>query len=295
MGAHQRQDDGRLRRLKVLSKQLASMREPQPGGEITKEAATHFIFEVTAAQILLAVKKKHAIHTSVGLAAANDALDIRQLEDKIQSQLNQKAPPRDYQFDHPYETRIAILQEMYDIMHRIIHGYPPQHVPLKNEKAGSAPRTNQGTVFVSYDTYGVRYRDRLLKWSHAKGFTYVYCDDTRETKFDSGESQALKTTVTQTIRASDLFLCLIGQQTYRSPWVRWELEQAASLKTPIIVVRMNSIDDVPPELEHTQVSAWIAGGYGSFSAEVVEEIEAAVTSLLSDLAARKQRPWWRIW
>lgn len=295
MGTHQPQDNDGLRRLEVLSKQLASMREPQPGGEITKEAATHGIFEVTAAQILLAVKKKHAIHTSVGLAGTNDVPDIRKLEEKIQSRLNQKTPPADCQFDHPYEKRIEILQEMYDIMHRIIHGYPPQNVPLKSDNSDSTPHANQRTVFVSYDTYGLRYRDRLLKWSSAKGFTYVYCDDTRSTKFDSGESQALKTTVTQTIGASDLFLCLIGQQTYRSPWVRWEIEQAASLKTPVIVVRMNSIDDVPPELEYTPVGAWIAGGYGSFSEEVVKEIEAAITSLLSDIAARKHRPWWKIW
>jgi len=50
------------------------------------------------------------------------------------------------------------------------------------------------------------------------------------------------------IKKSDVFLCLIGEHTYKSEWVAWEIEKAKELNKKILAVKIEKHYFTPTNL-----------------------------------------------
>lgn len=58
--------------------------------------------------------------------------------------------------------------------------------------------------------------------------------------FDSNNADYIKSQIRPLIRAASVTMCLIGISTYRSRWVDWELEYAASQGKRLAGIRLYS-------------------------------------------------------
>ena len=87
-------------------------------------------------------------------------------------------------------------------------------------------------IFVSYkdDYEGRIYKNLLVAWSENKNFPEIsFYDNSVGTSINSTNAYYIKQVILEKIKKSDVFLCLIGEHTYKSEWVAWEIEKAKEL------------------------------------------------------------------
>lgn len=58
--------------------------------------------------------------------------------------------------------------------------------------------------------------------------------------YDSENAAYIRSRITEKIRAASVAICLIGQKTSSSTWVKWEIEKSAELHKKILGVRLYS-------------------------------------------------------
>lgn len=93
----------------------------------------------------------------------------------------------------------------------------------------------------------------------------------REDKRPQGEI-AVKRYLSELIRDCDAFICLVGNDTYQSAWVNWELDVASSSQIGIGVLKVNNNDVQIPEIlksKHIKIFDWN-------SDNIIKSIEKAI-------------------
>jgi hypothetical protein len=58
--------------------------------------------------------------------------------------------------------------------------------------------------------------------------------------FDSTNADYIRTKITEKIRRASITICLIGETTYKSRWVKWEIEKSDELGKRLLGVRLHS-------------------------------------------------------
>src|SRR5512143_3613997 len=71
--------------------------------------------------------------------------------------------------------------------------------------------------------------------------------------YDSASADYIKRQITEKIRAASVTICLFGQTTYTSSWVRWEVEKSVELGNKVIGVRLYA--DAPCPVPQALVAA----------------------------------------
>lgn len=113
-------------------------------------------------------------------------------------------------------------------------------------------------VFVSFDgDNDIHYYRLMLAWkqSDQTPFNFNNAHDLTSSR-DSSQEQSIKANLRIRLNNSKVFVLLIGSNTkYLYRFVRWEIEQALSLRLPIVCVNLNGfrqIDDLrcPPLLRN---------------------------------------------
>ncbi|HUI90621.1 MAG TPA: TIR domain-containing protein [Chitinivibrionales bacterium] len=104
-------------------------------------------------------------------------------------------------------------------------------------------------VFVSYDYENDRqYKNLLLAWDANSLFDFYIGDASADVSIDSTNATAIKRAISAKINSVNYFLCIVGKNTYRSRWVRWEIEKASELGKKIIAVKIDRENQSPNEL-----------------------------------------------
>jgi hypothetical protein len=110
-------------------------------------------------------------------------------------------------------------------------------------------------VFISYDyDHDKRAKDRLLGWDVNHEFNFTSYDKSLNVELDSNEAADIKQDLAAQIGRSSHFLCLVGKETYRSGWAKWEIQKALELKKKLVAVKPSSINNSPPALQRRDVS-----------------------------------------
>jgi len=67
--------------------------------------------------------------------------------------------------------------------------------------------------------------------------------------FDSSNAAYVRTKIRERIRAASVTICLIGEKTYTSNWVDWEIRASAEERNRVIGVRLHSdaVKDITPK------------------------------------------------
>ena len=106
-------------------------------------------------------------------------------------------------------------------------------------------------IFVSDrdDEEGRTHKNLLVAWSKNDNFPEVsFRDNSVGTSINSTDDYYIKQKISDKIKNSDIFLCLVGEHTHKSEWVAWEIEKAKELKKIIIAVKINKNYTTPIDL-----------------------------------------------
>lgn len=106
-------------------------------------------------------------------------------------------------------------------------------------------------IFVSYkdDYEGRTHKNLLIAWSENKNFPEIsFYDNSVGTSINSTNAYYIKQVILEKIKKSSVFLCLIGEDTYTSEWVSWEIEKAKELNKKIIAVKIKKHYFTPTNL-----------------------------------------------
>ena len=141
---------------------------------------------------------------------------------------------------------------------------------------------NQPKIFVSYDySHDHRYKNLLLAWDENKIFDLKFNDTSADVSINSRDEGVIKRAISAKINASDIVLCLIGSQTHKSKWVKWEIEKACELKKPIVAVKEKTSFESPDEIKNI-------GAHWAMSFEF-EPIKKAIEECIQDHSTRKTK------
>jgi hypothetical protein len=112
--------------------------------------------------------------------------------------------------------------------------------------APSRPR-----VFVSYDhEKDLRYRNLLRAWDANPKFPFAFDLTSPVARINSEDEAVVKRALTTKLKASDYLLVIVGSQTWRSAFVRWEIERAqeADIDLRLVAVKLTRTHRTPPAL-----------------------------------------------
>lgn len=89
----------------------------------------------------------------------------------------------------------------------------------------TAPRRRR--VFVSYDhELDLRYRNLLLAWDANPRFPFRLALTSPTERIASDDDAVVKRALTAKLKAAEYLLVVIGPETWKSAFVRWEIERA---------------------------------------------------------------------
>ena len=101
-------------------------------------------------------------------------------------------------------------------------------------------------IFISYDYDKDRFYKNLLQaWDQNKQFDFSFRDESVDVSINSDDENYIKQVIRRKISQSDIFLCLIGENTWRSNWVNWEIKKAFELRKPIVAIKIQK-NYLPP-------------------------------------------------
>src|SRR5690625_2505553 len=99
-------------------------------------------------------------------------------------------------------------------------------------------------LFVSYraDEEGNKYKNLLVAWSkNDNGHFDIKFDDTSiGVSINSDNANYIKSKIKEKIKESKTVLVLIGKDTHKSDWVKWEIDKAVELKKKIVAVKIKN-------------------------------------------------------
>lgn len=121
-------------------------------------------------------------------------------------------------------------------------------------------------VFISYDYDNDRhYKNLLLAWDGNSQFDFALSDHSADVSIKSTRAITIKSVLSRKIDECPRFLVIVGKDTYKSNWVKWEIEKAHLLGKKIIAVKTDRSNTTPPELYGIGVSWAMSFTYLSIS------------------------------
>lgn len=89
-------------------------------------------------------------------------------------------------------------------------------------------------VFVSYDhSEDAHYRDLLRAWDANTDFDFEFDLRSPTVAINSTEAGAVQGTLTRKMKESEYILVIIGEKSYSSKWMKWEIERAKQEDTDL--------------------------------------------------------------
>ena len=105
-------------------------------------------------------------------------------------------------------------------------------------------------IFISYDYDNDKhYKNLLVAWDANSEFDLSFYDASVDVSVDSNDAAAIKRTISARINNATYFLCIIGKQTNKSGWVKWEIEKAVELTKKLVAVKIDSGNTSPDAIQ----------------------------------------------
>lgn len=97
------------------------------------------------------------------------------------------------------------------------------------------------SIFISYDYDNDRhYKNLLTAWDKHDLFDFKFYDASVDVSVNSINADYIKRVIRGRIDETTHFLCIVGEETWESGWVDWEIKKAVAFEKRIIAVKINS-------------------------------------------------------
>ncbi len=107
-------------------------------------------------------------------------------------------------------------------------------------------------TFISFDyDNDLRYKNLLLAWDENKEFDFRLYDSSLKDAVNSTNATYIKSVIKPKIQASSNLLCIVGERSWESPWIDWEIQTAIDLKKKLIGVKIEKAYKSPSALFNT--------------------------------------------
>lgn len=104
-------------------------------------------------------------------------------------------------------------------------------------------------IFVSYDYDNDKhYKNLLLAWDANREFDFYLNDHSVDVSVKSTSAEVIKRAISSRINEATYFLCIVGEKTKDSNWVKWEIEKSVALNKRIIAVKTDRANETPASL-----------------------------------------------
>ena len=104
-------------------------------------------------------------------------------------------------------------------------------------------------VFISFDYNNDRYyKNLLVAWDQNKRFDFTFYDGSVTVPVNSTSAGPIRRVISRRIGECPRFLCIVGEKTYSSGWVAWEIEKAVQLSRRLIAIKTSRSNTTPPSL-----------------------------------------------
>jgi hypothetical protein len=114
-------------------------------------------------------------------------------------------------------------------------------------------------VFISYYSKGdSHFKNLIMAWANNNNLKLNIEDVSTDTKIKSDDETYLRKRMKEQICKADDFIIFIGEETYKRPWVAWEIEQAKIFKKRIIAIKEKKTHKSPQPLLGCGV-IWVNG------------------------------------
>ena len=113
-------------------------------------------------------------------------------------------------------------------------------------------------VFVSYDhSEDADYKRLLQAWDANTSFDFEFDSRGPNVPIDSIDASVIKGALTTKMKDADYLLVIIGEKTYTSKWVRWEIIHAKEndVKLKLAAVKIKSYYQLPEGLSGASISS----------------------------------------
>jgi hypothetical protein len=125
---------------------------------------------------------------------------------------------------------------------------------------------NKKKVFISYEYENDKhYKNLLLAWDANKQFDFYISDYSADVSINSTGANAIKSVLSRYINQGTVFLVIVGKKTYKSSWVKWEINKAVELGKKIVAVKTDRENTSPDELLGVGASWAMAFTYDAIS------------------------------
>lgn len=108
-------------------------------------------------------------------------------------------------------------------------------------------------VFVSYDhSEDVHYKELLRAWDANTDFDFEFDLRSPNVAIDSINASVIQAALTKKMKEADYILVIIGEKSYSSKWIKWEISRAQQddTKLKFAAVKINSGYSLPSGLPY---------------------------------------------
>ena len=103
------------------------------------------------------------------------------------------------------------------------------------------------------------FKDFLISWTANSLLDISYREHFADVSVDSRIASEYKSAISAKINSAPYFLTIVGSDSLKNQWVRWEIADAFELDKEIVAVKTNYNNELAPEL--FQVGAKLAGSF----------------------------------
>jgi len=126
-------------------------------------------------------------------------------------------------------------------------------------------------IFISYDYDNDKhYKNLLVAWDKNALFDFSFYDASVDVSVNSTDANYIKNVIKGRIKSSSHFLCIVGKNTHKSGWVKWEIDTAVALGKKLVAVKTQA--------DNTSPAAILGVGASWAKSFTFDSINTAVTT-----------------
>lgn len=127
------------------------------------------------------------------------------------------------------------------------------------------------TIFISYDYDNDKhYKNLLVAWDKNDMFDFSFYDVSVDVSVSSTDAAVIKRVISARIQNATHFLCIVGEKTYKSSWVAWEIDKAKELKRKLVAVKTAATNTSHPAIQNAGAKWALSFTFASISKAVDE-------------------------